>query len=192
MPSRGVANVTAIASNPQIAKPTSLSFSLLPQHKIYAADAPMILITFPTTVTGCSVSIGTCIRDQTNANLVTIKGSITKDYKPGDPAINFTFTSVMNPSTTKPIESFDLQILAQGKYVIDENAGSTPWPLQAGNISSVSVTPSSYQAFKPNNNYIFQFTPNNQLPLNAYFEIWFPNEILVPDLSFSASACTAN
>ena len=90
------------------------------------------------------------------------------------------------------MESFDLQILAVGRYVIDESTGTTPWTLQPGNMSSVFVNPGSYQANKPNNNYIIQFTHDDYLPLNAYFEITFPDEILVPDLSFSASACSAN
>lgn len=104
---------------------------------IFAADAPTVMITFPTTVTGCTVSKGTCSRDQFNPNLIIIKNAITQDYKPGDPAISLTFTSVINPPTTKPMGDFELQILAQGKYVIDESVGTTPWPLQPGNITSV-------------------------------------------------------
>lgn len=87
-------------------------------------------------VTSCSVvSAGiTCVRDTLNSQMITLKNFLTKDYIPGGDPIVFTVGEVINPMSTEPADDLEIQILAEGKYVVDEYIGITPWPLKTGRI----------------------------------------------------------
>ena len=58
--------------------------------------------------------------------------------------------------------------------MIDEYVGVTTWDLQTGAMSSVTINPGSYQAYKAENTYEISFTPAHNVPLNGYVEIDIP------------------
>lgn len=57
-PIRGVSEAAITATNPVVQTLTSLTFTLRPEHYIYADDVPQVIITFPSDVrvTSCTVS----------------------------------------------------------------------------------------------------------------------------------------
>jgi hypothetical protein len=46
-PARGVMQLSAIATNPIVQEPTTVSFTFKPEHKVYITDDPLINIEFP-------------------------------------------------------------------------------------------------------------------------------------------------
>jgi hypothetical protein len=76
---------------------------------------------------------------------------MTQDYVPGGDPIELTVGDVINPPSTKPVEDLHIQILGEGRYAIDEYFGLTPWSLTTGGMSSVSINPGSYIAYKEEN-----------------------------------------
>jgi len=81
--------------------------------------------------------------------------------------------------------------MAESQYVIDEYIGIPPWVLTTGQIFGVSINPGSYKAYEAENTYEISFAPAHTIPINGYVEISFPEDILVPDTSFSPSSCKA-
>jgi hypothetical protein len=64
--------------------------------------------------------------------------------------------------------------LAFGKFVIDEYVGVTPWTLTTGAMTGVKVNPGSLQAYKVENTYLINFSPDHSIPKNGFVEIYIP------------------
>jgi hypothetical protein len=117
---------------------------------------------------------------------------MTSDYVPGGDPIILTVGEVINPRSTKPVDDLIIVLLAEGQFAIDEFNGITPWTLTTGGMSSVSINPSgNYIAYSSNLNYEIMFSPNHDIPIDGYVDVWIPNEIQVPDTSYSTSSCSA-
>ena len=116
---------------------------------------------------------------------------MTFDYVPGGDPIVLTVGEIINPKTTKPVDSFSIIILA-GDSPIDEYYGITNWPLTVGTMVDVFVNPGGrYVAYTLNLDYEFVFTPKHDIPVDGYIDISIPNEIQVPDTSYTTSSCNA-
>ena len=128
-------------------------------------------MTFPSKVkvTSCTVSNvvsdppavnAICVRESASGQTVAIKNFMTRDYDPAksDP-ITFTIGKVINPDSTQQIDGFQIEILAQGRYAVDDFTGLTPWLLTTGTMTSANVEPGSFLANKAENKYLFKFTP---------------------------------
>lgn len=85
----------------------------------------------------------TCVRNTVNNQILTISNFLKEDYIPGGDPITISFGEVINPANVKKVENFEVLILAEGRYVIDEYVGVTPWDLQTGTMSGVKVNPGS-------------------------------------------------
>lgn len=83
-------------------------------------------------------------------------------------------------------------MILSGNYPIDEYDGPTNWALTVGTMTDVFVNPGgSYVAYTLNLDYEFVFTPKHDIPVDGYLEISVPNEIQVPDTSYTTSSCAA-
>jgi hypothetical protein len=121
-----------------------------------------------------------------------VKNFMANDYDPAtSQPLTFTIGEVVNPDSTKPVDGLEILILAKGLYAIDEFSGLTPWLLTTGTLTDVNVNPGSDDANKAENTYVITFTPTHQIPINGYVVISIPNEIKVPDPSYSSSSCKA-
>lgn len=52
-------------------------------------------------------------------------------------------------------------------------------------MTGVKVNPGSLQAYKVENTYLINFTPDHSIPKNGFVEIYIPSEVLVPDQSYT-------
>lgn len=179
-----------------------MTFELKPEHYVYASDVPSLMIIYPEDVPVSSCTVKSVEADPVPSNpscsrnsqgqTVIVKDFITQDYVPGGDPIVLTLGEVINPKSTKPVDNLILILLANGRYEIDEYRGPTPWPLTTGSMSAVSVNPAgSYIAYDSNLKYEIMFSPKHDIPVDGYVEIWIPNEIIIPDTSFSTSSCSA-
>mgnify|MGYP000934258123 CR=1 FL=1 len=181
----------------------------MPEHAIYVADEPEIIIEFPqetqievtqcqienVSVTGLSDHIERqCYRNQQSFQIKTF---LPADYIPGKPGeppkpIKFTVGEVKNPVSVQKVDGLKIVIYAFGQYAIDEFEGYIGWLPVNGDFKSAKVSFSSPLAYDEEVTYTIRFTPMHLVPLNGYIEIDFPKEVIVPDYSYSQSSCRAD
>ena len=79
-----------------------------------------------------------------------------------------------------------------GTYAIDEYEGDTTWQLTTGEMTNVFINPAGNTvAYSKDLNYEFVFSPTHDIPIDGFVEVYIPDEIIIPDPSYSTSTCSA-
>lgn len=76
----------------------------------------------------------------------------------------FTLAVIKNPASLAKPEDFVITIEAFGQYRINYYDGLIPWDIEVGSFNNLTVTPSSYVAYTPENVYNITFNPVHEIP----------------------------
>jgi len=85
-----------------------------------------------------------------------------------------------------------MSILVYNEYLIDSYFGKVPWALTTGVFAKMYITSNSEVAYQANNKFKISFVPNHEIPRNGFIEVAFPKEVIIPDISYSASQCVTD
>lgn len=89
----------------------------------------------------------------------------------------FTINDVVNPSSTKATDTFELYILDENDQKIAELTSGVTWQAASGNISNLalSLSPSTVKAAATAS---VSFTPTHAIPANGKLLIQFPADVI--------------
>lgn len=108
--------------------------------------------------------------------------TITKifvSYKDPGTYLSFRISTLINPSSPLPTSSFKIYIETD-TYLSDNCEDGLQVLVASGNMKTVTIVPSNYQVGK-NNNYVFMFEADEDIPVGSAVKIEFPDEIYIPD-----------
>ena len=187
----------------------SLSWTIVPDHALAAADAPSVTVTLPPDYVvqstcelppskGAKPSPRKCSVDQIT-NSITIEQLVSVDVL-GGTELTFTIGPVRLPTTTAggqgtfQITTYINEIALDGtasaadRYGVDAGTGKGLVQLEPGAIRAPSAAPSSSQAMSLTE-YTFSLTPEHRIPQYGLIMVQYPLQVEIEDSSLSQTLC---
>ena len=187
----------------------SLSWTIVPDHALAAADAPSVTVKLPPDYIvqstcelppskGAKPSPRKCTVDQIT-NSITIEQLVSVDVL-GGTELTFTVGPVRLPTTTAGgqgmfrITTFSNKIALDGtasaadRYGVDAGTGKGLVQLEPGAIRAPSAAPSSSQAMSLAE-YTFSLTPEHRIPQYGLIMVQYPLQVEIEDSSLSQTLC---
>lgn len=187
----------------------SLSWTIVPDHALTAADAPSVTVKLPLDYIvqstcelppskGAKPSPRKCTVDPIT-NSITIEQLVSVDVK-GGAELTFTIGPVRLPTTISggqgafQITTYINEIALDGtasaaeRYGVDTGTGKGLVQLEPGVIKAPSAAPSSSQAMALTE-YTFSLTPEHRIPQYGLIMVQYPLQVEIEDSSLSQTLC---
>ena len=87
-----------------------------------------------------------------------------------------TFLNILNPSSTKPTESFEVETLDSSGFSIDKNTGGIFYEASPGSFQYVEIVAENREC-GVTTNLKFSLKPSNPLGQDSMLQILFPQDI---------------
>ena len=187
----------------------SLSWTIVPDHALAAADAPSVTVKLPPDYIvqstcelppskGAKPSPRKCTVDQIT-NSITVQQLVSVDVL-GGTELTFTIGPIRLPTTTSggqgtfQITTYINEIALDGtasaadRYGVDAGTGKGLVQLEPGAIRAPSAAPSSSQAMSLTE-YTFSLTPEHRIPQYGLIMVQYPLQVEIEDSSLSQTLC---